>query len=729
MSRRLIICFCFFVEGLKIPGMLTAFNTCMGSSLALSEVESLEAAWKEISVSRDVVDWAEVASVGAHQLFAGIMADAMWTANDTNNSAMRPPAPEGSPDMMGTTAVVDMEHEIEQEIPVIQKDSTSADSMTEIGSTKGGTDGTQMTSAQTPPSGMTSSAASAVPEDGTGVVDKTDVDASDDDMDSDDEKTLLKLYGTRDGVVESYNVETTKITFRMNNGGLVMLTPQNVAKAALKAFESKSKLVDVGENWTKVLSGNIDGVEFIKEISHADAKFILTSHMAREQKKRVVVDKAYTSMFFARIDGPNCIEPVTGPMIPLTHPYLSRGMERYLNIVNDTFFLPRGNARLTSDMVQLGVGTVPGGTEGFGVFVRKDFTMPVSSDSEAAMVSHKDMQDDFLLTMPLVGYPLCTTKMKANGLTIEGVLAVSSSQENGGLRSQLVDKDYPNVIFVSHGGCLATLVNAGGQYSKMEIVPQIEVDALDENKKEVKLKDAFWDADLAKFFKKHPKIANCLVSSMMIPRVMGRLKSKSKVPSVTVDGVSCIGTSIPSFYMCPKDGETFRKGEEIFCDYRVGNEQFVDLDEEDYRFLGNSTSTKYVAPIAFQDILLERVRIATEKAKAAENAKASLNLDEIPEATLAKANEINFETDKPLTVGIMPEFEGKKVAKRKRSKKAAKGASSGFKPPKRGKKEAEKKSSSAFPSAKLSSAEIAKAVARRTSMLEELGKAMETSSK
>jgi len=518
--------------------MLLAFNTCMGSSLALSDVEKMEADWRRISVSRDVVGWADVASVGAHQLLAGIMADSMWTTVDTNMSSIRPPAPGSSPEMEGTTAVVDMELESEKEEHCMGKERMSPPSMTDIESNKGGPGGAQMMSAQTPPYGMNSSAASAVPEDGGGVVDKSDDDASEDDIDSDDEVPQLKLCGTKDGVVESYNVNVhpPKIMFRMNTGGVVMLTPHNVAKAALNAFDSKRKMVDVEEHWTKCLSGNVDdGVTFIKEMSHADAKFILTSQMAKEQQKRVVVDKAYTTMFFARIDGPHCIEPVTGPKVPLTHPYLSRGMERFLNTVNDTFFLPRGCPRLSCDRVEVGVGTVPGGTEGFGVFARKDFAMPVPTDSEA----HKDMQDDFLVTMPLVGYPLCTKKMTANGLTIEGVLAVTSSQENGGLRSQLTDNEYPNVVFVSHGGSLATLVNAGGQYSKMEIVPQIEVDALDENKKGVKLIDAFWDANLVKFFKKHPKIANCLVTSMLISRAEGRIKGKNnKVPSVSVDGVS-----------------------------------------------------------------------------------------------------------------------------------------------------------------------------------------------
>ena len=91
MPRRLIICCCFDVEGLKNPSMLFAFNTCMGSSLALSDVEKMEADWRRISVSREVVGWADVASVGAHQLLAGIMADSMWTTVDTNMSLMRPP--------------------------------------------------------------------------------------------------------------------------------------------------------------------------------------------------------------------------------------------------------------------------------------------------------------------------------------------------------------------------------------------------------------------------------------------------------------------------------------------------------------------------------------------------------------------------------------------------------------------------------------------------------------
>ena len=81
-------------------------------------------------------------------------------------------------------------------------------------------------------------------------------------------------------------------------------------------------------NRGKALSGDMDGVEFIKAISHADAVHILSTQIVREQSKRVEVDKAYTSIFFSRIDGPKFIALVTGTKVAPTHPYLSRGMER-----------------------------------------------------------------------------------------------------------------------------------------------------------------------------------------------------------------------------------------------------------------------------------------------------------------------------------------------------------------------------------------------------------------
>ena len=192
---------------------------------------------------------------------------------------------------------------------------------------------------------------------------------------------------------------------------------------------------------------------------------------------------------------------MTGTNVSLTHIYMSRKMERFLNVVNPCFFVPLGSPRKVCDEVHVGVGTVPGGKQGFGVFAKTDFQMPFSSESGEQQEKYLERLEDFAETMPFIGYPLCRKRMKANGLTVEGVLAVTSSLENGGLRSQLADADYENVLFVSHGGSLATLVNAGGKYSKMEILPDFTTDALS-NIKKPKMIDIKFDTNLMDFFKK-----------------------------------------------------------------------------------------------------------------------------------------------------------------------------------------------------------------------------------
>ena len=671
VSRRLITFF-FCVEGLKKPGLLKAFNICMGSELKSQDVERLEANWKRVCVSRTVEERADVAVVGAHQLFAALMADAIW------KSVVRdvPSPPEYCPDIMGTTALVDMEVDDKQEDALILN-------LPEYSSNKDGVipaAGALMGLSLTPPCGP-----SVTSVEGEVAVEKvadsksSSDEQSDDESDSDQSDYAFKHYGIKDGVVKSYDVSTDKIIFRMHSGAIIHLTPHNVAESALKAFEGKNKMVKVGEKWTKALSGGMDGVDFIKEISHADAKHILTTQIEKERNKRVKVDKAYTSIFFARIDGPKSIAPVTGAQMSLTHTYLSRGMERFLNPVNDCFFSPRGCPRMTNDHAQVGVGTLPGGTEGFGVFAKKDFVMPLSSSVD----SHTEMQEDFLSTMPFVGYPLCLNKLKANGLTIDSVLSVASKLENGGLRSPLKDVRYKNVVFISHGGSLATLVNAGGQYSKMEIVMHDDVDALTKEKS-VKMIDVNFDECLTKFFKDNPTIANCLDTSMLISRGKGRIKGKK---SVFVDGVPFIGARVPRFYMCPIGGETFCAGEELFCNYTVGNENYVSLDEQDYRFLGSGNS-KYVRPLAFQEKQLENER------KKASKEEAHLNLEGVSEQTINDANDLAFEFESPDTTSAasgstpvalpkkkVPNKKRKGIEQEKKKKRRSGKRSQGRRPP------------------------------------------------
>jgi hypothetical protein len=78
----------------------------------------------------------------------------------------------------------------------------------------------------------------------------------------------------------------------MHSGGALHLTPQNVAASALKAFEGKSKLVKVGEKWTKALSGDVDSVVFLKTLTFTDCKHLISTQIEKEKNKRFEVDKA-----------------------------------------------------------------------------------------------------------------------------------------------------------------------------------------------------------------------------------------------------------------------------------------------------------------------------------------------------------------------------------------------------------------------------------------------------
>ena len=678
----------------------------MGSELKSQDVERLEANWKRVCVSREVEEWADVAVVGAHQLFAALMADAIWT------SVVRdvPSPPEYCPEIMGTTALVDMEVDDKQEDALILN-------LPDYSSNKDGVipaAGALIGLSHTPPCGPSVTSVAGVAAVATVDDSESSSDEQSDDESDSDQSDYAKHYGIKDGVVKSYDVHTDKIIFRMHSGATIHLTPHNVAESALKAFEGKNKMVKVGEKWTKALSGGMDGVDFIKEISHADAKHILNIQIEKERNKRVEVDKAYTSIFFARIDGPKSIAPVTGTLMSLTHTYLSRGMERFLNPVNDCFFFSGGCPRMTNDHAQVGVGTLPGGTEGFGVFAKKDFVMPLSSSVD----SHTEMQEDFLSTMPFVGYPLCLNKLKANGLTIDSVLSVASMLENGGLRSPLKDLRYQNVVFISHGGSLATLVNAGGQYSKMEIVLHDDVEVLS-NEKSVKMIDVPFDDCLTKFFKDNPTIANCLDTSMLISRGKGKKKGKK---SVFVDGVPFIGARVPRFYMCPIGGETFCAGEELFCNYTVGNENYVSLDEQDYRFLGTGNS-KYVRPLAIQEKEEAQFRKNNEKKKTSKE-EAQLNLEGVSEQTINDANDLGFEFESPDTTSaasgstpvalpkkkVPADKKRKKIQEKKKQKEEEKKEAE----KKKRKKESEKKTASGRKSSRLESAEPSTDLAQMT---------------
>ena len=183
-----------------------------------------------------------------------------------------------------------------------------------------------------------------------------------------------------------------------------------------------------------------------------------------------------------------------------------------------------------------------------------------------------------------------------------------------------------------------------------------------------------------------------------------------------MDGVPFIGARVPRFYMCPIGGETFCAGEELFCNYTVGNENYVSLDKQDYRFLGSGNS-KYVRPLAFQEKQLENER------KKASKEEAQLNLEGVSEQTINDANDLGIEFETPDTTsaasGSTPVALPKKKVpdkKRKRSqeKKKRKEEEKKESEKKKRKKESGKKTASGRQSSRLDSAEPSTDLAQMT---------------
>ena len=609
LSSRLFTYF-FFYLALKIPGILKAFNASMGSSMSSAGVEDVERAYVEVCGSTSVIEWNKVVSVGAQQMLAGLVANEVWKEDEY----MSPPLPESPLKMMGTTACVDMEVESDEDENVGNGPARGSEDQVKPLDFKSPTGGHSLPGGQSTillESGqgdVITKVSAAVTPASSGAAENLNPDglelAADDASEDDDESDAVekwKVFGPTHGTVQSHDKHSDVVQFRQKDGTWIELTPKNISKPAMRAFKSKTLLDDVVETWSSVMMGSKDGVEFIKTITHTDAKHILNTQLRLEQAKRVGTDEAYTSMFFARIDGGG-LPPVTGTDVRLSHPYMIRKMERFLDGKHQCFFVPGGSPRLSGDRVEVGVGTVPGGQTGFGVYAKHAFKMPMRDDEE----KFSEMEDDFLCTMPFVGYPLCERKMQATNLTVEGLLAVTSKSENGGLRSIQKDEQFPGVLFVSHGGSLATLVNAGGQCSKMEIVSAVERDALS-NMKKIKMTEIEFDENLLGFFKKHPAIANCLMKSMLLKRGKGGGRRKEgKKPSVSVGGANFVGAKVPCFFMCPKEGETFCKGEELFADYTVGSENLSVLDVQDRRFTGQF-KTACVAPVATNNVKMSAV--------------------------------------------------------------------------------------------------------------------------
>jgi hypothetical protein len=239
----------------------------------------------------------------------------------------------------------------------------------------------------------------------------------------------------------------------------------------------------------------------------------------------------------------------------------------------------------------------------------------------------------------------------------------------------------------------------------MEIVMHDAVDALT-NEKAVFMIDVKFDVCLWQFFKDNPTIAKCLDTSMLLQRGKGKIKGQK---SVFLGGVPYIGAKVPCFYMCPIAGETYRAGEELFCNYEQDHDNYVSLDEQDFRFISGGTS-KYIRPLAFQEKQLENERKKVSKEE------AQVNLEGL-EQTINDANELGLEFASPgetLSASGSTPVAGPKTKVPKNKRKdvsfAEKDASSaGKRKRKRKKKDLEVKTPSGFPSSRSTVAERATA--------------------
>ena len=558
--------------------MLDAFNENMGSSLRQGDVVRMHKELKDVCTSTGVVDWSIVAMAGTHQMVAGLMADMMWGTKDGGDLQ--------DEELSGTAAmVVDMD--IVDVNPGKTTVETEAVSNTNgslgVGTSVDNHGGPEMTPG-TPAPGDQGNTPSDVQK-----LDSSELVSGDSDEDDDDDVEMgEKKFGLKEGSIESLDVDTGSYTYKLKNGQQLYLTPDNVSGPAIKKYEEMLAQQQLGTRWEEVLQGDGDEVEFIKKTSGQDALHILKVQLEKKTLARVSIDKAFTQCFFANVEGEG-IPPTIGDKIQLTHTYILRNMDRFLDETKKCFF--RLDTAPLCEHFQIGVGPVPGGTVGFGVHAKKAFSMPVDYKSSESKLLHKAFAEE----MAIVGYALDEQKMKKTGLTDGDVVAMSSVSGHGGLRSVIKDNAYPGVIFVSHGGSLGTLANAGGKYSKMDFFLDMEDDEDDNSvlcRPSPKTRTLMWDRYLLGFFRSNPSIARCLSTDMLVATAK---KDGPARNSIIVAGEKYCGSIVPNFYICPAHGEVFHEGEEVFCDYPMVDNVIVSLDETDGRFLG-SIQCGYVPP-------------------------------------------------------------------------------------------------------------------------------------
>jgi hypothetical protein len=333
-----------------------------------------------------------------------------------------------------------------------------------------------------------------------------------------------------------------------------------------------------------------EGVKFLKVVTLKDAKSLLEKVMESERAKRPgnAVDTTWTDLFF-EFGTPRHTDELDTQYV-----YMQRKMGRYLGPSGLSWFgAMQGGHRVANKYLEIGIGIMPGGKQGFGVYARKDFVMK------------NDDVEYFQKTMKFSAYVLDEKLMRKEKLRIEEVLCITSTIDNGGLRSALVEGDATSNtrnesrIMFSHGGSLATLVNNGDAYAKIDYFPKINAET-----QKVDTENILVDKEFVSFLKNNPAIMNSIAKDTLIvegsPDEVDHQERRTRQMSFTMMAGNVeqkyVGLRVPWYYAAPRVGEQFVKGEQVFASYAIEGESLSELDPADARFLGDIPNGGYRRP-------------------------------------------------------------------------------------------------------------------------------------
>jgi hypothetical protein len=270
-------------------------------------------------------------------------------------------------------------------------------------------------------------------------------------------------------------------------------------------------------------------------------------------------------------------------------------MERWLETTGTSWFGTMNGpnkSRTQNEFFQLGVDVMPGANtpQGFGVYAKKSFVMT------------EDHRATFQKTMRMPGYALDTNALKKQNMTVKDVLDITSTPENGGLRSAIAHRSKKMETSISHGGTLGTLMNNGGQYAKFDYHAQL-VGGDEKNSGDIATENICFDAEFVQFLKDNPKIAKSIVKEHLIVKdgpddTFAPTRQKSDC-SIVIGDDTVIGLRVRCYYAMPNIGEAFVEGEQAFAAYSLDGVFMSELDTNDARYLGTNTESNggYTMPM------------------------------------------------------------------------------------------------------------------------------------